>query len=323
LSPDLVSIVIVTYNSKNFLHKCIKSISGLDYSNFELIIIDNNSTDGTRQILAEINLKNTDRVKVILNSKNLGYNAGNKIGIDNSNGNYIAFVNPDVVLEKSWLTNVLNILKKENLVAVSGKTLSFTNEIKTTGGIIDIYGATKQRKSEDITEQFFYNPGAAFIFKKEVLEKLVVDPTFFLYYEDVDFSWQLRLLGYDVGYCEKAIAYHAEGHSLPKLPPVKWYHISKNRIYLCMKNYSMNRIIRRLYKIIFLLISDSIFYSIKHKSIQYFFVTIGALFWNILKINHTRRQRIKIQSLRRISDNDLEQFMLKKSIEIEMLKTMV
>ena len=79
---NLVSIVVLTYNSEKNIEKCIKNILNSEYKNFELIIVDNNSSDGTRNILSELKLKNKN-IKIILNSTNLGYNQGNLIGIQN------------------------------------------------------------------------------------------------------------------------------------------------------------------------------------------------------------------------------------------------
>ncbi len=317
---DLVSIIVLTYNSKNFLQSCLESISNLEYENFEVIIVDNNSTDGTKQKLSEIKLTKPIQTRIILNSENLGYNLGNKIGIDNAKGNFIAIVNPDVTLKQNWLQNIMKILKNNpEVVSVSGRFLNSKGEIKSTGGIMDFYGAVRQRTLDEVnSKRFFYNPGSAFVYRRSVLSKINLDPNIFMYYDDVDFAWQVRLLNYKTEYCENADAVHFEGHSHPTFSPSKFYHIAKNRIYVCTKNYSFNRIIRRILQIAFLIFLDSIYYSIKLKSSRYFLSGIKAGLWNLANFKKLRIERKKIQRQRNVSDTELEKFLNNKSIEIAM-----
>ncbi len=315
--PDLVSIIVLSYNSSNFIKKCLDSITNQDYDNFEIIIVDNNSTDETKKILA--NLQLTPPSKIILNSANLGYNLGNKVGIDNANGNFIAIVNPDVKLEKSWLKNIMNIMKKnQQAVSVSGRFFNSNGEIRSTGGIMDIFGAVKQRNLDEVkSKRFFYNPGGAFVFRRSVLSKINLDPNLFMYYDDVDFAWQARLLNYKIEFCENADAVHFEGHSLSTISPSKFYYIAKNRIYVCTKNYSLNRILRRIFQITFLVFLDSIYYSVTLRSPRYFLAGIKAWLWNLKNFKKLRIERKKIQKQRNISDSELERFMYNKSIEYE------
>ena len=325
MSNDLVSIIVLAHNSKNHIQNCLRSISQQDYGNFELVIVDNASIDGTKQLLAGLNIERPKTVKVILNSSNLGYNSGNKVGIDNAKGDYIAIVNPDVNLEKSWLSNIMITMKnKPNVVASSGKLLNSNGDVQTTGGLLDIYGAVRQRKLNEVhlEKNFFYLSGAAFVFKRFVLDEIRFDPNLFMYYDDVDFAWQARLLDYEINYCENAQASHDVGHSFSGISPFKFYHTAKNRLYICIKNYSTNRIFRRIFKIIFLLFLDSMFYSYKRASPKYIAMFIKAIFWNMFNLNKLRKERSEIQKIRTITDKELEKFMCNKSIEFEMRNTL-
>jgi len=318
-SDNIVSIIVLTYNSKNFMKICLEGIVNQEYDNFELIIVDNNSTDGTKQKLSEIKLTKAIPTRIILNSENLGYNLGNKTGIENSKGDFIALINPDVQLDKFWLKNMIDFLKKNpQMILASGRILNSKGDIESTGGILDIYGAVRQRKLEEVnSKNFFYNTGSAVIFHRSALSKISLDPNLFMYYDDVDFAWQARLLNYKLGYCDNAQAIHHQGHSMPGLPPTKFYYIAKNRIYVCTKNYSFNRIIRRIFQITFLVFLDSIYYSITLKSPKYFLIGIKAWLWNVKNIQKLRIERKKIQKQRNVSDSELESFMYKKSIERE------
>lgn len=318
---ELVSIIVVTYNNKLNISKCIQSISNLDYDNFELIIVDNCSTDDTRQVLAENKIENSVKSKIILNSSNLGYNLGNMEGIKNSKGDTIAIINPDVILEKNWLRNIVNYLNKDSRrVIVCGKLLNSDKTIQTTGGLLDIYGAVSERKL-NVKQEFFYHSGAAFVFRKKILETINLDPNLFMYYDDVDLAWQTRLIGYGVDYCNNASAIHNKKNTQTKLPILKFYNIAKNRMYICSKNYSFNRRIKRMTKIFFIIFADSIYYSTKFKSPKYFFGFVKAIAWNIRNFRKIKHERDKIQSIRKVSDDEIEEFMIKKSIELEVLRS--
>lgn len=319
MKANLVSIIVLTYNSENHIKKCIKSISNQDYSNYELIIVDNNSKDDTRKMLAKFQIDQSTNVKIILNSHNLGYNLGNLVGIENAQGGLIAIVNPDSILDKSWLSNIISTMEKNSkLISVSGTLLNADGTLQSTGGLIDLYGAVEQRKSSK-NNSFFYNPGSAFIFKKSILSKLRFDPNLFMYYEDVDFAWQTRLQGHEIGYCKDANSVHLGGQSQLGLPPIKFYHITKNRIYICLKNYSTNRILRRINKILFLILMDSIYYSYNFKSPSYFVMMTKAVLWNLINLKKIKNERKKIQQSRIISDIEIEKFMIKNSIELKIL----
>jgi len=318
----LISLIVLTYNCKAQIANCVKSISNLDYNNFELIMVDNNSTDGTRQLLADLKIDKSIPVKIILNSTNLGYNLGNLAGIQNSKGDIIAIINPDVILEKTWLKNMMDYLQENpKRVIVGGKLLNSDKTVQSMGGLLDIYGATILRKTNENNQKFFYHPGSAFVFKKKILKQINLDPNLFMYYDDVDLAWQTRLLGYQIDYCENACAVHKQNTSWSVVPISKFYNISKNRIYICLKNYSLNRRIRRIPKIIFFVFSDSIYYSVKSKSPKYFLTFFKIIGWNLANFNKMKKERKKIQKFRKVSDNEIEKFMLKKSIELQVLRS--
>jgi len=309
----------VTHNSRKHIQECIESILNQTHEDYEIVIVDNKSEDGTIQFLSELK-KKQNKIKIIFSSSNLGYGLGNLKGIENCQGDNIAIINPDVILDHNWLKNMFEYFKNNsNCMIISGKIMNKDGTVQTIGGLLDVYGAVSQRKSELNDQEFFYPPGAAFIFKRKILEKIKFDPNIFMYYDDVDFAWQSRLLGYNIGYCEKSQAIHDEHHG-KEIDNSQFYNISKNRIYVCAKNYSRNRKIKRMGKIISLILADSIYYSYKFKSIKYFYMFFKAIFWNIMNIKKMEYERKKIQKIRIMTDDEIEKFMIKKSIEIKLFK---
>ena len=98
----LVSVIVLNFNAKEFLVNCIDSIFDSNYQNFEVILVDNASSDQTYQICKEKHPK----INLIINEKNLGYCGGNNIGIKSAKGEFIIILNPDTVVDPNWITEL-------------------------------------------------------------------------------------------------------------------------------------------------------------------------------------------------------------------------
>jgi GT2 family glycosyltransferase len=289
-----------------------------DYPKIELVIIDNNSQDSSKNTLSNLKIKDLISLKIILNSKNIGFNAANSEGIKNSHGEFIALVNPDSFLEKSYISNIINFFNKNSeIMIVNGKIMNKDQTLQSTGGFMDMYGAVQQRK--DGEGHYFYSPGSSVIFRRNILKNIDLDPRIFLYYDDVDLSWQLRLQGKMIGYCDKAVATHFEGHDHSGMSPEKFYFIAKNRIYICLKNYSFNNLIRRILGVIGWVLADGIYYSFNLRNPLFFLNSLKGIFWNLTNYSYLIKQRRIVQSRRVVKDSEIEKFMKKGSIEFSIV----
>ena len=99
----LISVIILNYNAGNLLLDCVESLLNSNYKNFEIIVIDNVSSDNSHKKCKE---KFSD-ILLIENKKNLGYCGGNNIGIEKANGEFLVILNPDVIVESNWLNELL------------------------------------------------------------------------------------------------------------------------------------------------------------------------------------------------------------------------
>ena len=222
----LVSINILTYNSEKYIKDCLKSVFNQTYKNLEVLVIDNNSKDKTREILREI--KGNQRV--ILNEKNLGYTGGNNIGIRNSKGEYVILLNPDVVLDKDFVKEIVKSFEKNPKIgAIQAKIYQLNQGKKTkiidtiglsifkTGRIIDTGQGLKDSStslgtSSKLKEVFAVN-GNAPAYRRIALNDVrlkdqYLDQDFFCYAEDVDLSWRLRWRDWLLVFAPKAIVWH-------------------------------------------------------------------------------------------------------------------
>ncbi|MDD7792750.1 glycosyltransferase family 2 protein [Clostridium sp. 'White wine YQ'] len=224
---EKISIIIVNWNGKECLEKCITSLINQTYLNKEIIMVDNSSEDGSIEFVKS-NFKS--EVQIVENINN-GYAGGANVGINSTNGEYIAIVNPDVVFEKDYFLNCVNYLNRNSKAgAISGKLLKYDFKTNTKKNIIDSVGISvkKNRAAYDIgqnmedkgqyenAKRVFAVCGAAPVYRREALELIkfqneYFDEDFFAYKEDIDLCWRLNWIGIESHYIPWAIAYHGRG----------------------------------------------------------------------------------------------------------------
>lgn len=226
----LVSVIVLNWNGKDYLRKCLVSLQKTQYPNFEVIVVDNASTDGSSQMVYEM----FPWVKLIVNKKNVGFSLGNNIGIKNANGEIIVLLNNDTEVHPEWLNKIIHIFKKDPTIGIVGCILCFpkTDIIQFSGaylhpagyGIVPHYGMRlRDLKFPDIWE-VDYVMGAALAIKRGTIKKIgLLDPAFFAYYEDVDWCFRVKKSGYKVVMC-KGIVYHYGSAA--------WGRRSFNQLYL-------------------------------------------------------------------------------------------
>jgi len=245
-----VSIVIVTWNCADYIRHTIESIKKQTMDNFDILVIDNASTDETIDILKN-NFGNL--VKIVKQKQNLGFSRAYNYGIHWTRGEYVLVMNQDVVLAKNFLEITSNCLDAEaKIAAVQGKIMhwdSVNNKIKN---IIDTCGLAiypnhrvenlfEGRKSDSLPTDFqshdlampiFGFSGSCVLLRRQALEEVrfeneFFDEDFFAYKEDADLSWRLRHTNWDIVYLAQAVAYH--GRSLKGINNYSNREIVKHR----------------------------------------------------------------------------------------------
>ena len=232
---ELASIIIVTFNHKNYLANCLQSLSLQDYPH-EIILVDNGSIDGTVQFVE----KNFEQVKIIQNLNN-GYGAGNNLGVSYAQGNYIVVLNPDTIVEKNWLVDLITPLFNNHNTVTTPKILMYDGlTINTCGNINHFTGLTFTRGlGEDITHNNqYFSPtgisGACFAIKKEDYLKIgSFDEKIFLYNEDSEFSWRLHAYDFTIIFVSSSIVKH---HYKSGVSPEKLYLLEIGR-YRILRKY--------------------------------------------------------------------------------------
>ncbi|MEM3449514.1 MAG: glycosyltransferase family 2 protein [Thermoproteota archaeon] len=324
-SPE-ISVVILNYNGMRFLETCLNSLLNSTYKNFEIVIVDNGSKDGSVEYLKK-NFSNNERIKIIQLGKNYGFAEGNNIGYryTHPNSKFIFFLNNDTEVEEDCLDKIIKkIVRDPSIGAAQPKIRSMREreKIDAVGGVVDYYGRTWHRGSGeydkgqyDSVSETFYAQGAAIVVRRNVINEIgLFEPAYFIYYEETDLCWRIWLAGYRVVVIPEAVVYHYGGGTT--ISPTtyrekyfKVFNLRKNHIATMLKNYSLINIFKYVMPFIIRAVIIAFWWSLsgeKAKAMAYY----HALWWVFSNTDLIVRRRMFIQKTRKIKDNELMKIML-------------
>ena len=209
-----VSIVIVNYNGRNYLEGCFKKLFGLDYpkNRLEIIMVDNGSADNSLRFVK----KNFPKVRVLKNNIN-NYARANNLGASKAKGEYVAFINNDLEVEKRWLPELVKVMEKEKHVGVAGgKILLKDGKIHSAGHeeYPNFYWGDRGYRQDDKgqynkIEEVVSLCGAAVLYRKSCLDQIgPIDEDFVMYLEDVDMCFRASKNKWKILYVPKSTAMH-------------------------------------------------------------------------------------------------------------------
>jgi GT2 family glycosyltransferase len=253
---DLVSVTIVTFNSGRFIRRCLESVLAQKYAAKEVIVIDNNSTDGTTDILEQFE----SRCRIVYNSENIGFAAAQNQAIALSSGEWVLTLNPDVLLMPNFIPGLVDAGQAdERIGTVCGKLLSIRSDferpdkpvVDSTGIYFTPMLRHLDRGSLELDNGHYLNyeyvfgaTAAAALYRRAMIDDIAMDgeffdPDFFVYREDADVAWRAQLMGWRCIYTPNSRAYHVR-KVLPgnrrALDPEINMHSVKNRFLMRLKN---------------------------------------------------------------------------------------
>ncbi|MFZ3059453.1 MAG: glycosyltransferase family 2 protein [Candidatus Methanoperedens sp.] len=244
MSGQKVSIVVVNYNGKKYLNACLSSMENQTYHDFEVIFVDNASTDTSVEYVKA----HFPSVRIIENEKNYGFAKGNNIGIKEAKGDLIATLNNDTEVTPAWLEELVRSINSDENVGMCASKLLFMKKrkmINSTGICISRSGACWDRgmfecdngQYESIGEVFGPCAGAA-MYRKSMLEEIgLFDEDFYAYMEDADLAFRGRLAGWKCLYVPKAVVYHVHGGTAGYATDYTLYYGNRNIIWNSIKNF--------------------------------------------------------------------------------------
>lgn len=290
MENPLVSIITVNYNNTAVTCDMLRSALKLQYDRIEVIVVDNASkSDPTSELQAVY-----PGVRVIVNKENLGFAGGNNAGIKAARGNFYFLVNNDTELTPGIIQPLLNIFRDyPRAGAASPKFHYFFHP-----GIIEYAGYEKVNfftarnrmiGSKEIDEgqynmvrETHYVHGGAVMIPKKVVENVGLMPEeYFLYYEELDWSEQIKRSGYRLYYQPNALIYHKESMTTGKNSPLKTYYINRNRILFMRRNAALlSRLSFCIYLVLFTIPKNILSFLFK-KEFTHLKAFIKGIAWNI------------------------------------------
>jgi GT2 family glycosyltransferase len=243
-----VAIIILNWNGKEDTIECLESLKHITYPNYEILLVDNGSTDGSVECFRE----RYPGMEIIENGENLGFAEGNNVGIRRAMDegvDYVLLLNNDTVVDPEFLGELVKVAEgDEKIGAVQAKIL-----MKDKPELIDSTGIMLIRKIIAINRGYgekanqynqldvIFGPcAAAALYRRNVFERIgMFDERFFAYYEDVDLAIRIKSAGYICNYVPNAIVYHKHSASSGMYSPLKAYFLNRNRIlYVFKKSFS-------------------------------------------------------------------------------------
>lgn len=301
-----VSIIILTRNHLQHLEDCFKSVMNLKYPHLEIILADNNSTDGSADFIQE----KFPSAKVLRFNKNLGFPEGNNRAIKQAKGNYIFLLNPDTKIESECINKLVEIMEGDKSMGICMPKMLMFNEpsVINSAGIIAneiLQGRDKGAWELDCGQydkekQILGACGAAMFIRKSLFEKIgYFDRFYFTYYEDFDFSIRTWWNGYKVNFVPQAVVYHKYRPFRKDI--LNEYIDHRNRLRLMLKNMSFLTLGWMLPKSLY---SDikSIYRHLRGKRLRLVYYRFKALIWNLIMLPDTLIRRVKIQMKRVVGD---------------------
>jgi len=307
-SQILVSIIIVNYNGKEHLTTCLPSLMATQKVPFEIIVVDNASSDGSVQWLQE----SYPQVKTVSLETNIGFGHGNHAGVEIAQGELIVLLNSDTMVTPDWLWTLIQPLYVEPDIGAVCSTLRLMEHPRVInargGGMTRIgfgydhdFGLVFEQRTEaekELKREVLFPSGAAMAMRKHDFLYFGFDSAFFMYHEDVDLGWRIWLAGKRVIVCENSVVYHQFGGTTKITQSARWREIlgSRHNLRSIWKNYQWQNAVKATCRLL----------QLWHQERAYR-TMFSVLSWNILHAWSTWKERKKVQQNRKLQDQALLQ----------------
>jgi len=241
-SPPLASVIVANWNGLHHLQVCLDSLMAQSYEPLEIILVDNNSSDGSQEFVST----NYPTVQLLELPENTGFTGANNSGLAAASGNIILLLNNDTEAHPDWAANIVGaFLDHPQVGIVASKILLYDrrDHFHSAGDFYSVNGLPGNRSvwqqdigQHDVTEPVFSACAGAAGYRRQMIDAIgFLDQDFFFSCEDVDLSWRAHLAGWEVLYVPSAVVYHklkATGGS-----ETGSYYDGRNFLYLIWKNY--------------------------------------------------------------------------------------
>ena len=330
-SKPLVSVIVLNWNGKKYLKNCLSSLENQTYSNFEIILVDNRSRDGSVKFVR----RNFPQTKIVENKKNLGVAEGINRGTKLAKGEYIFTLNNDTKLDKNCLERLVEVTERDNKIGMSGsKILSLKNPrlIDSVGLNIYLDGLARGRGRKEIdkeqynkVEEILLPSACAAMYRKRMLDEIgLFDEDFFAYCEDTDIGLRGRLAGWKAVLVPSAIVYHYYSGTIGEYSNFKAFLVERNHFWVALKNFPLALLLllpfytalRYFFIIYGILIGQGAGAKFESSKLKLFFILIKAYGSTLKGIPIMLRKRKLIQRNKRLTNKEIYGLFKKYSLKI-------
>lgn len=295
----LVSVIVLNYNGLKYLgeglKECLDSVLRTDYPNFEVIFVDNGSTDLSTDFVKE-NYGST--IKVVRNESNLGFSEGFNTGMRSSKGKYLALLSNDMTVDPNWLDTIIKIMETEPKTGLAGfKRLVYGTKdlLDGIGGNLYLCGRVKLVGTNEMDRGQYnalktdmdYIGGAMVLRRKTLKDAGLFDPSYIIFSEDCDLCYRIRKCGYETVYVPAAIIWHRAHGTLDAMDPRGTYlnYMSeRSRIRFVLIHFTRMRVLSAF-------LIDLIWFSVTN--IKGKKALVKAYWWNLKNIGTTLKIRFR------------------------------
>lgn len=245
-----VSVIILSHNGETVIENCLKSVISSDYDPFEIILLDNGSTDRTSVIAS--NFK--DQIKIIKTDSNLSFAEANNIGLREAKGDVLILLNDDTVVTQDWIRKLVKTFEHNPKIGIAGCKILYpgTNIIQHFGGYIEPNGITNHYGNGEIDGEEFnkvrnvtYVTGAAFAIRRSLINQTGYLPEVYkpIYFEEVEYCVRAKRIGWDIVVSPDARIYHLESQKTVAKSLGFYLKYHKNRIMFVIRNFDIREIL--------------------------------------------------------------------------------
>ena len=316
-----VSIIVINWNGRQYLQRCLDSLLAQDYPDLEIILMDNGSTDGSADYVRET----YPAVTVVSSPQNLGTSRGNNMAARYAKGDYLFLLNNDAWLMTSdTISRLVGTAARHPLAAIIGcMVLNVDGSMQDIGEKIDALGfpgglSVESGPLPEIIDDVFFVTSCAVLIRSTIFRTIGgYDNRFFWSHEEVDLAWQVRLRGLTVLVDTRAVVTHVGGggmiggapgkESRYRTTTARIYHRECSTLATLLKNYSARSLIQILPVYVSVNIAEVFFFLLLQQPAvarQY----LRAYWWNLCHLLGTMRARRRIQRARMVPDREIKRY---------------
>jgi hypothetical protein len=249
-AAPFVSAIVLNYNGRGFVEESVQSLLDQDLEGLEVLVVDNDSTDGSAEELAR---RFGSRIRLVRAARNLGFGGGNNLGIRHARGRYLVLLNNDAVAAPSFARELVAAAETDSRIGmVAARVLEYARHdvIDTVGHLLYPDGLNRgrgrleqDRGQYDACRIALFPSGAAALYARRMLDEIgLFDERFFLYGDDAELGLRGRLAGWTCALAPAAVAYHHYSRSTGAYSSLKAFYVERNRVLVLLKLFPLSLI---------------------------------------------------------------------------------